>query len=329
MKPIRIMNLAMQNIAEGNGDLTMRLEVRERDEFSEMAMSFNCFVERIHESIRRVSVTTNQLNIVARQVTEASNASMNNSDQQAHRTNSAATAITELGAAAVEMSRNAVHTSEHLGNARSLAGTSQNVVGQTIRAINNLSAHIGEAHAEIHNLNRQSTNIGQILEVITGISQQTNLPALNAAIEAARAGEAGRGFAVVADEVRNLAYRTQDSAQQVQKLIEELQQCATLAAQLMSDSQTESGQTVIIANEAGQQLTTLAIRMSEIDGISHSVATATEEQSAVVDSIHLDITQINSLNERGVENLQRTLMTCAELEGQALILRNLVGGFKV
>jgi len=329
MRPIRVMNVAMQDIAAGEGDLTKRLEAKGQDEFGELAKSFNQFVDRIHTSILRVSGATNQLSTVARQVTDASNASMTSSDDQSHRTNSVATAITELGAAALEISRNAALTSEHLSNARSLAGTSHGVVQQTIISINNLSTRIGDAHSEIHNLNRQSINIGQILEVITGISQQTNLLALNAAIEAARAGEAGRGFAVVADEVRNLAYRTQESAQQVQGLIEGLQLGATQAALLMSDSQAETDQTVSIANKAGDQLANVALRMNEIDGMSHSVAAATEEQSAVVDSIHIDITQINSLNQQGVKNLQLTLAACAELEEQAAILKQLVGGFRV
>jgi methyl-accepting chemotaxis protein len=329
MRPVRVMNIAMHEIAEGEGDLTQRLSANGTDEFGELARSFNRFVGRIHESIRRVSAATDQLNTVARQVTDASNASMSNSDDQAYRTNSVATAITELGAAALEISRNAAFTSDNLSNARHLAGASKVVVGQTINAIDNLSIRIGAAHDEIHNLNHQSINIGQILDVITGISQQTNLLALNAAIEAARAGEAGRGFAVVADEVRNLAYRTQESAQQVQTLIEELQRGATQAAQLMRDSQAESGQTVTIANEAGEQLANVAVRMDEIDGMSHSVAAATEEQSAVVDSIHIDITQINSLNQQGVKNLQLTLTACSELEKQASLLKQLVAGFRV
>ncbi|WP_247841593.1 methyl-accepting chemotaxis protein [Pseudomonas sp. MWU12-3103b] len=329
MRPVRAMSIAMQEIAEGEGNLTQRLEAQGNDEFGELARSFNRFVDRIHVSIRKVSSATDHLNIVARQVTYASNASISNSDDQAYRTNSVATAITELGAAALEISRNAAFTSENLSNARNLAGVSKDVVGQTINAIDNLSIRIGAAHDEIHNLNHQSINIGQILDVITGISQQTNLLALNAAIEAARAGEAGRGFAVVADEVRNLAYRTQESAQQVQTLIEELQRGATQAAQLMRDSQAESGQTVTIANKAGVQLTNVAVKMDEIDGMSHSVAAATEEQSAVVDSIHLDITQINSLNQQGVKNSQLTLAACMELEKQASILTQLVAGFRI
>ncbi|WP_419247881.1 methyl-accepting chemotaxis protein, partial [Pseudomonas syringae] len=165
---------------------------------------------------------------------------MGNSDQQANRTESVAAAINELGAAAQEIAQNAARTSQQSSDASGLASDGQNVVQQTIKAMNELSGKISESCVNIESLNGKTANIGQILEVITSISQQTNLLALNAAIEAARAGEAGRGFAVVADEVRNLAHRTQDSAQQVQTMIEELQVGARDAVTNMTESQRQS-----------------------------------------------------------------------------------------
>ncbi|EMR0528303.1 methyl-accepting chemotaxis protein PctA, partial [Pseudomonas aeruginosa] len=282
MQPLHLMGRAMQDIAQGEGDLTKRLAVTSRDEFGVLGDAFNQFVERIHRSIREVAGTAHKLHDVSQLVVNASNSSMANSDEQSNRTNSVAAAINELGAAAQEIARNAADASHHASDANHQAEDGKQVVEQTIRAMNELSEKISASCANIEALNNRTVNIGQILEVIKGISEQTNLLALNAAIEAARAGEAGRGFAVVADEVRNLAHRAQESALQIQKMIEELQVGAREAVATMTESQRYSLESVEIANRAGESLGSVTRRIGEIDGMNQSVATATEEQTAVV-----------------------------------------------
>ncbi|MGW7774456.1 methyl-accepting chemotaxis protein [Pseudomonas parafulva] len=329
MQPLHTMTRAMEDIAEGEGDLTKRLNIHNHDEFGVLGSAFNRFVERVHSSIREVSSATEQVNEVALRVVSASNSSMLNSDEQANRTNSVAAAINELGAAAQEIASNAAQASQHASSARLLAEEGQQVVEHNIQAMNRLSALIVSSSAHIEALNDKTVNIGQILEVITSISQQTNLLALNAAIEAARAGEAGRGFAVVADEVRNLAHRTQESAQQVQGMIEELQVGARTSVETMDQSQRHSQDGVQIANQAGERLGSVTQRIGEIDGMNQSVATATEEQTSVVESINMDINEINTLNQEGVENLQATLRACSDLEQQAARLKQLVGSFRI
>ncbi|RIJ10625.1 methyl-accepting chemotaxis protein [Pseudomonas sp. 91RF] len=329
IQPLHVMTRAMEDIADGEGDLTKRLTIQNQDEFGVLGTAFNRFVERIHGSIREVSSATGQVNEVALRVVAASNSSMYNSDQQASRTNSVAAAINQLGAAAQEIARNAAQASTQASDARGLAADGQQVVDRSIKAMNQLSSMLSASSSNIESLNSKTVNIGQILEVITSISQQTNLLALNAAIEAARAGEAGRGFAVVADEVRNLAHRTQESAQQVQTMIEELQVGARESVSTMSDSQRHSQDSVEIANLAGERLNSVTQRIGEIDGMNQSVATATEEQTAVVESINVDITEINTLNQEGVENLQATLRACSDLEQQASRLKQLVGSFRI
>ncbi|PZW42010.1 methyl-accepting chemotaxis protein [Pseudomonas sp. URMO17WK12:I2] len=329
MQPLTTMGKAMEDIARGEGDLTKRLAIQSHDEFGALASSFNRFVERIHASIREVSSATAQVNEVAKLVVNASNSSIVNSDEQASRTNSVAAAINELGAAAQEIARNAADASSQASDARLQAEDGGKVVRQAINAMTDLSGKVVDARGKIEMLAGKTADIGQILEVIKSISQQTNLLALNAAIEAARAGEAGRGFAVVADEVRNLAHRTQESAQEIDKMIEELQIGSRESVTTMTESQRCSEQSVEVANQAGERLGSVTQRIGEIDGMNQSVATATEEQTSVIEALNMDITEINTLNQEGVENLQATLRACADLEQQAARLKHLVDSFRI
>ena len=327
MRPLTDMGRAMANIAEGEGDLTRRLTVQSHDEFGELASAFNRFVERIHTSIREVS-STQQVNEVAARVLAASNSSMANSDEQASRTSSVAAAINELG----RRPRRSPATRRMPRSRPAAPGIRPRTAVRWWSRISRDARAVGEDQrlcSQIEALNAKTVDIGQILEVIKGISEQTNLLALNAAIEAARAGEAGRGFAVVADEVRNLAHRTQSSAQEIQQMIEQLQVGAGASVQTMTESQRQSESSVSIADRAGERLGEVTQRIGEIDGMNQSVATATEEQTAVIESLNMDIIEINTLNQQGVENLQSTLRACGDLDQQARRLKQLVDSFRI
>lgn len=328
-RPLQTLTRVLEDIAQGEGDLTRRLVVASRDEIGQLASAFNRFVERIHQSIRDVAAAALGVNEVARRVLHSSNASLGNSDEQASRTRSVAAAINQLGAAAQEIAHNAADASQQASTARQHAEDGRQVLEQAIGAMNELSGTISDSCVNIEALNHKTVNIGQILDVIKAISQQTNLLALNAAIEAARAGEAGRGFAVVADEVRSLAHRTQGSAQEIELMIEELQVGARQSVGTMTQSQRHSEHSERIANLAGERLGNVTLRIGEIDTMNQSVAAATEEQTAVVEALNIDITHINDLNQQGVHNLQSTLQACAELEQEAARLKQLVESFRI
>lgn len=329
LAPLHDLTRAMNDIAEGEGDLTQRLPERGNDEFGAMANSFNRFIERIHGSIQEVSSSTTSLYEVSRKVLSASTESMQQSDAQAIRTSSIATAINELGAAAHEIAGNAANASADASSAREQADLGKVVLNQALNAMLELSNKIALSCNHIEALDSKTASIGLILDVIHGISEQTNLLALNAAIEAARAGEAGRGFAVVADEVRSLAQRTQSSAQQIQQMIEELQNGSRNAVTLMVESQRQSAGSMKVAEDAGVRLESVTVRISQIDGQNQSIAAATEEQSSVVEALNVDVTDINFLIERGVMNIRETLDACRSLEGEAGRLQKIVSSFKV
>lgn len=329
LRPLNTLGAALDNIAQGEGDLTQRLPVTSQDEFGRLSVAFNRFIERIHTSISQVSSTSSELNGVVLRVLDASNSNLASSDEQSSRTNSVAAAINELGAAAQEIARNAADASSQASNARGGAEQGSAVVAQTVQAMRDLSGKIDNASVSIQALNSKTADIGKILDVIQSISEQTNLLALNAAIEAARAGEAGRGFAVVADEVRNLAHRTQSSAREIHEMIGDLRSEAATAVQAMDESKRFSEHTVTVASEAGERLAEISNGIGEIDNMNQSVATATEEQTSVIESLNVDITDINTLNQEGVENLQATLRACRSLEQQVEHLQQLVGSFRI
>lgn len=236
IRPLHSISHAMEDIAQGDGDLTRRLSILSKDEFGQLAVSFNRFGDRIHASISEVSSTTHALGEATRRVLSASNSSMEKSEYQSGYTTSVAAAIEQLGAAAQEIASSASAASKGASNARLQIESSCELVENTVTAMSGLQENIQLTRSQIEDLNAKTVDIGKVLEVISTISAKTNLLALNAAIEAARAGEAGRGFAVVADEVRSLAHHTQNATEEIRQVIDALQAGATQASRTMLQS---------------------------------------------------------------------------------------------
>ena len=329
MRPLTTMGRAMQDIAQGEGDLTRRLTIENKDEFGELAGSFNQFVERIHASISEVSSATRQVHDLSQRVMNSSNASIIGSDEQSARTNSVAAAINELGAATQEIARNAADASQHASGASEQADDGRQVVEKTILAMTELSQKISLSCTQIETLNASTDNIGHILDVIKGISQQTNLLALNAAIEAARAGDAGRGFAVVADEVRALAHRTQVSTQEIEQMIGNVRQDTGQAVSAMQSSSQLVQATLEVARRSGEALEEITRSISQINERNLMIASATEEQALVAREVDRNLVGIRNLSEQVSQGAQQTHTAGLELAQMAGALHQTVARFKV
>jgi aerotaxis receptor len=239
-------------------------------------------------------------------------------------TDQVATAMNEMSATVHDVARNANETAQATRDANTESQHGQEIVRETIAAIERLADEVDKASGVIKKLEKDSENIGSVVDVIRNIAEQTNLLALNAAIEAARAGEQGRGFAVVADEVRTLASRTQQSTQEIQNMIEGLQAAARDAARVMEDGRNKAANGVQQVAKTGESLTSIAAAVDRIAGMSAQIATASEEQSAVAEEINrniLNITRVVDETAEGASNTATASENLLKLSGglQALL----------
>jgi methyl-accepting chemotaxis protein len=203
------------------------------------------------------------------------------------------------------------------------------VVRNSVNGIRSLAENVEEAAGVIHRLEQDSEQIGTILDVIRGIADQTNLLALNAAIEAARAGEQGRGFAVVADEVRTLAQRTQQSTQEIQAMIEQLQEGSRNAVQVMELGRQRTEESVDLSSRAGTSLDAITSAVSRITDMNLQIASAAQEQSTVAEEMARNINQISEVSDETSHGAQQTEDASQQLSQLASELQTLVQQFKV
>ena len=329
MKPIHQLNSAIKDISEGDGDLTKRLSIDSQDEIGQLSLNFNGFIETVHRSMRQVKESTITLNTHIEQVRNSATNGIDMAEQQLDRGNSVSSAVTELNNASDEISSNAVTASELTNAMQFQSKAGMNALSDNIESIHLLSGTMANSSDDIEKLSAETQNIASILDVIKGVSSQTNLLALNAAIEAARAGEAGRGFAVVADEVRNLAQRTQEAATEIENMIESLEHGTVSVVTAMEESQKNSSESVDKASIADEKMKSIIQSLVQVGNENHAVADATKQQSAVIKTIDEDILQLMELNKQGVDNLQQTQAACDSLQHEFSSLNSLVEKFKV
>jgi len=320
---------SLDEIAKGEGDLTQRLTAHGNDEIGQLVTSFNAFIGKLQTIISQVAASTIQLSAAAEEMATISEESNVSSAQQQKETDQVASAMNEMTATVHEVARNAEQAAHSAQDASSETSNGDTVVKETISSINKLASDIETAADVIQQLEKDGEKIGVVLDVIRGISEQTNLLALNAAIEAARAGEQGRGFAVVADEVRTLASKTQQSTEEIQVMIESLQAGTAQAVSVMDDSRKQALTSVDTAGRAGESLGTISSSVVSISEMNTQIATAAEQQSAVAEEINRNIVNISGLGEDVGSKLQVTASASEELSRLSIDLQGMVGQFKV
>lgn len=319
----------LKSIAEGDGDLTQRLETKGKDEFGQIAHEFNVFVANLQESIANVVAVSNQLADKSNYIDKESNSTSQTADRQRQETTMAATAINEMSATVLEVARNTSSAADSAKSADQCAVDGQKIVTAMARGVEALAEEIETSSNAINLLKEDSVSVGAVLDVIRGIAEQTNLLALNAAIEAARAGEQGRGFAVVADEVRTLAQRTQESTQEIREVIERLQGGADTAVERMTGSSRKVGENVDAANNAGAALANITEAVKQIVDLNVQIASAAEEQTTVTEEINRNMVNISEQTDITAESAQSLASAAQELRNLSDNLHQTVGRFKV
>lgn len=327
--PMKALIGHLENIAQGEGDLTVRLEERSRDEMGQMAGAFNRFVTKLHGIIKNSVSPTEQLAAASQELTMVASESKKNVQQQLSEIEQVATGVNEMTATIQEVARSAQQAADAAMQADSEARGGTEVVSETVTSMNKLAERVRDSAEIIQRLQEETGNIGAVLSVIKGVADQTNLLALNAAIEAARAGDQGRGFAVVADEVRQLASRTQKSTEEIQQMIESLQNSAEHAVAAMGKGREQADQSVQQAATAGEALARIASAVATISDMNTQIASAAEEQAAVMEELNRNTSSIQNLANSSMEGTQQTSTAAEDVARLAAELQQELMQFKV
>ena len=320
---------SLKDIASGEGDLTKRIEQNSDDEIGALIHWFNQFMEKLHSSIDNVVKSIEPLTRLSLDLRDMTNKTAEITSEQSQATDDVTRSVDEMFSSVQNVAQNASSAASAAKEADAEAKAGRAVVTQSVESINDLASEVERAATVIGKLEADTENVGTILDVIKGIAEQTNLLALNAAIEAARAGEQGRGFAVVADEVRTLASRTQDSTQEIQRVIEELQSAARSAAEVMSHSQEQANASVEQAAKTDSSLATITEKVGSITTMNTEIADATGEQEKVSNSIKSNVEGIRVNADKAVKNVQEVEAASDSLAEISNNLKEITGQFRV
>ena len=329
VKPLKMIESAMAEIARGDGDLTKRLKKVSNDEVGHVAEEFNQFVERIHQLILQVSKSSNNLNHTIEGFSLLTDEAANRSSGAKEKTDLAAESVQSVVGIAQEISDNAMLAKESATIANNSALEGQEEVMDSVKAIAQMAEQLEQASTVIEKLRHDSEGIGEVLNVIKSIADQTNLLALNAAIEAARAGEQGRGFAVVADEVRTLASRTQESTNSIQDMIHGLQNSSQEAERAMLTSREEMQSNVKKVTNIRERFNEILDKITSVQQQNEHIAQSTQVQSKAADETYQVIESFRKIASSGAQGAVKMKERCESMRDNSENLNKIVGRFKV
>ena len=327
IRPTRRLVEDLERMAEG--DFTTPVQPLGHDELGRLAVSAGRIKSQLGEALQQVAAAVARLGTAADSLSAVSEETGLGVRQQRAESEQVATAMQQISATVQEMARNAGDAAGAAGQADAAAGEGRAVVDRSVRGVEGVAADLDQAAAVFQRLEEDSLAVRNVLEVINSVAEQTNLLALNAAIEAARAGEHGRVFAVVADEVRVLALRTRESTLEIQNTVERIQDGTANASEAMQNSRSRARDAVDEARQAGAALEAIIGAVATIRDMNAQIASATEEQSAVVEEISRSATSISEIGERSAAGADRTIRSTEELTHLADELHALVGRIKL
>ena len=325
--PLHDIKLALSKLAQG--DLTYDIDKNYQSELGDISMSINALTLQLRSLISDIKKSDTKLNGFAAMGEEQGRGIFAEIELQLQHTVSMAAAVTEMEQAVNEVATHAVESSDAVANVVNLANDNMKSTQINLSFVEELQSSLNNASTVIQKLYTQSQQIDEILSVIQSISEQTNLLALNAAIEAARAGEYGRGFAVVADEVRTLATRTQSSANEIGSMIESLQTNSKNAVQIVDTNLKQAEQSVEQTNQSYDSLVSIIDRLKKVDDMSRSIATASEQQSAVTKDVAKSIVEISDFAKNISVNAQNASKNSESLRDLSLKQSKLIGQFNI
>jgi methyl-accepting chemotaxis protein len=327
--PLGALALRLRDIAQGEGDLTNRIEIHGNNEIDEVGVWFNDFIGRIEDIVRRVSIHAQTLGSAAAELAQTAQETASQAKQQQEQSARISVTMNEMSTAVNEISQTTQRAAEDARKAEESAVSGGQTVQTTVKAIQELLTANQQTSARIEDLGRSSDAIGKIVSVINEIADQTNLLALNASIEAARAGEHGRGFAVVAGEVRRLAERTSAATKEIDATVRGIQDGTHIAVEAMRSSMEQVKSGVASANSAGDALTSIISGSVSVQKMVTQIAAAATEQSYSTQTVVNTMGEITAIVERTASSSQQSVDASEELSHLANELSGLVGAFKV